>query len=293
MTVKIFEGSGVEACPKGWYALYEHEDFNTKERGRVLLSDQTLGDLGAFGFDGRVLSVVNHTEQSVALHVEPDSKGFAAQVGPRDELRSIADKDTREIDGLGNPVGESRNKLGPALKNRTASIRIFALGSDAAQVIRKLPVEEGTYILTNLGSGKVLDVLGNEKENGANVGQYTRHGGPNQQWTLTPVRRDYSRNNPAYNVTGEYEIASKAGGKLLEVAGGALQDTANIQQWDRTDASSQRWWVTLIGDGVFVISNIHSGKTVDVTGASKDNSANVQQYTFNDTVAQKWRFERV
>lgn len=293
MTVKIFEGSGVEVCPKGWYALYEHEDFNTKERGRVLLSDQTLGEVSAFGFDGRVLSVVNHTEQSMALHVEADCKGFAAQVGPRDELRSIAEKDTREIDGLGNIVGESRTKLGPGLKNRTVSIRLFPLGSDAAQVIRTLPVDEGTYILTDIGSGKVLDILGKESENGANVGQYTRHGGPNQQWTFTPVRRDYARNNPAYNVTGEYWITSKASGKALEVAGAALQDTANIQQWDRNDGSNQRWWVTPIGDGVFVISNVRSGKAVDVTGGSKDNSANVQQYTFNDTDAQKWRLERV
>ncbi|WP_374282761.1 RICIN domain-containing protein [Streptomyces sp. UNOB3_S3] len=160
-------------------------------------------------------------------------------------------------------------------------------------MIRNLPVEEGTYILTNIGSDKVLDVLGKESENGANVGQYTRHGGPNQQWTFTPVRRDYAPGNPAYNVTGEYRIASKASGKALEVAGQALQDTANIQQWESNDGSHQRWWVTPIGNGIFVISNVRSGKAMDVTGASKGNSANVQQYTFNDTVAQKWRMERV
>ncbi|WP_436844832.1 RICIN domain-containing protein [Streptomyces roseoverticillatus] len=36
----------------------------------------------------------------------------------------------------------------------------------AAQVIR-LPLEEGTYVLTNAGSGMALDVLGKESENGA------------------------------------------------------------------------------------------------------------------------------
>lgn len=290
MTVKIFEGSGVGVCPKGWYAVYEHEDFNTKERGRVLLSDQTLGDVRAFGFEGRVLSVVNHTEQSLALYVEADSKGFAAQVGPRDELPSIAEKDTREIDDLGAIVGASRTALGPALKNRTASIRVFPHGSDAAQAVRKLPVEEGTYILTNVGSGKVLDILGDEKENGANVGQYTRHGGGNQQWTFKAVRR--ARKSP-WDITGEYEITSKAGGLFLDVDKAGLQDTANIQQWTGNGGTSQRWWLTPVGDGVFVISNVLSGKAVDVAGMSMDNSANVQQYTFNDTGAQKWRLERV
>ncbi|MFD9637453.1 RICIN domain-containing protein [Streptomyces violascens] len=181
MTVRVFEGSGVGVCPKGWYALYEHEDFNATERGRVLLADQPLGDVRAFGFEGRVLSVVDHTEQSLALHVEAGFHGFAGQVGPRDELASVADKDTREIDDLGAIVGASRTTLGPVLKNRTASIRIFPHGTDAGQVQgKRLPVEEGTYILTNVASGKVLDILGNENESGANVGQYTRHGGPNQ-----------------------------------------------------------------------------------------------------------------
>ncbi|MEV6673872.1 RICIN domain-containing protein [Streptomyces sp. NPDC051162] len=293
MTVKVVEGSGPEVCPKGWYALYEHEGFNAKERGRVLLSDQTLGGIRTFGFDGRVLSAVNHTEQSIALHVEADSKGFAAQVGPRDEIPALADRDTREIDGLGNTVGASRTAQGPALKNRTVSVRLFPLYSDAAQVIRKLPVEEGTYILTNIGSGMCLDVLGTDGADGANVGQWGRHGGANQQWTFTPVRRDYARNNPAYNVTGEYEITTKAGGTFLDVAGASLDDTANIQQWRATGAASQRWWVTPLGDGVFAISNVHSGKAVDVTGGSKEKRANVQQYTFNNTDAQKWRFERV
>ncbi|MGW2601999.1 RICIN domain-containing protein [Streptomyces klenkii] len=292
MTVKIFEGSGAEACPKGWYALYEHEDFNTKERGRVLLSDQTLGDVRAFGFEGRVLSVVDHTEQSLALHVEVDFTGFAAQVGPRDELASIAEKDTREIDDLGAIVGASRTTLGPALKNRTASVRLFPHGSDAAQVQKNgLPVEEGTYILTNVGSGKVLDILGNEKESGANVGQYTRHGGPNQQWTFKAVRRA-GRRSP-WDITGVYEITSKASGLFLDVDKAGLQDTVNIQQWTGNGGTSQRWWVTPVGDGVFVISNVLSGKAVDVAGMSKNNSANVQQYTFNDTDAQKWRLERI
>ncbi|MFE1774733.1 RICIN domain-containing protein [Streptomyces sp. NPDC059008] len=292
MTVKIFEGSGVEACPKGWYAVYEHEDFNAKERGRVLLSDQTLGDVRAFGFEGRVLSVVDHTEQSLALHVEPGFKGFAGQVGPRDELPSIAEKDTREIDDLGAIVGASRTTLGPALKNRTASIRIFPHGTDTAQVQKnQLPVEEGTYILTNVGSGKVLDILGDEHESGANVGQYTRHGGPNQQWTFKAVRRA-GRPSP-WDVTGQYEITSKASGLFLDVDKAGLQDTANIQQWTGNGGTNQRWWVSPLGDGVFVISSVLSGKAVDVAGMSTDNSANVQQYTFNDTDAQKWRLERI
>ncbi|MFB7629589.1 RICIN domain-containing protein [Streptomyces sp. NPDC056149] len=292
MTVKIFEGSGVEVCPKGWYAVYEHEDFNAKERGRVLLADQTLGDVRAFGFDGRVLSVVNHTEQSLALHVEAGFKGFAAQVGPRDELGSLAEKDTREIDDLGAIVGASRTTLGPVLRNGTASIRLFPHGSDAAQVQgNRLPIEEGTYILANIGSGKVLDILGKENESGANVGQYTRHGGPNQQWTFKAVRRA-GRQSP-WDVTGEYEITSKASGMSLDVDKAGLQDTANIQQWTRNGSTNQRWWVTPLGDGVFVISNVLSGKTVDVAGMSMDNSANVQQYTFNDTDAQKWRLERI
>ncbi|GAA0435271.1 RICIN domain-containing protein [Streptomyces luteireticuli] len=292
MTVRMVEGSGTQICPKGWYALYEHEEFNSEESGRVLISDQSLGDVKAFGFDGRIRSAVNRTEQSFALHVEADFKGFAAQVGPRDELKSLADRDTREIDGLGSIIGESRNKLGPVLGDRAASVRVFALGSDAAQVI-KLPFAEGTYVLTNVGSGMALDVLGKESENGANVGQWDRHGGPNQQWTVTAVRRDYSSRNAVWNVTGEYEIVSKASGKALEVADASLDDTANVQQGDRNDGTNQRWWITPLGNDVYALGCVRSGRMLDVEGGSKEKRANVQQYTWNDTDAQKWRFQRV
>ncbi|MEU1672356.1 RICIN domain-containing protein [Streptomyces roseifaciens] len=104
----------------------------------------------------------------------------------------------------------------------------------------------------------------------------------------------WARNDPAFNVTGEYEVASRAsGGKILDVDNLGLQDTANILQWERNVGTNQRWWVTPVGDGVFVISDVHSGKAMDVTGGSKEDAAHVQQYTFNDTDVQKWRLERV
>lgn len=44
-----------------------------------------------------------------------------------------------------------------------------------------------SFIITAAHSGKVLDVAGAGQQDGANVYQWARHGGSNQQWKLEAV----------------------------------------------------------------------------------------------------------
>ena len=51
----------------------------------------------------------------------------------------------------------------------------------------KLLLANNTYTLTNVNSGKCLDVVYGGKDNFVPVIQYTCYGGPIQQWRLTGV----------------------------------------------------------------------------------------------------------
>ncbi|MFE9572863.1 RICIN domain-containing protein [Streptomyces sp. NPDC006692] len=71
------------------------------------------------------------------------------------------------------------------------------------------------------------------------------------------------------------------------------RDRANVQQWTANGSSAQQWWLTPLGDNIFIVSNIGSGKVLDVSDGSTGSGANVQQYEANDSNAQKWRLDRV
>ena len=83
--------------------------------------------------------------------------------------------------------------------------------------------------MTNLASGKVLDVPGNSTANSAQLQQYRDNGGDNQRWSITP------------NGDGYYVITSKQSGKNLDVEGASTADGAAIHQYQPTAGDNQLW----------------------------------------------------
>ncbi|MFJ2805926.1 peptidase inhibitor family I36 protein [Kitasatospora sp. NPDC087271] len=58
MTVREIRGHGVDACPDGFLALYEHSDFNGWSDGRILLTDESIPNLKDHNFNDVTSSVV-------------------------------------------------------------------------------------------------------------------------------------------------------------------------------------------------------------------------------------------
>ncbi len=143
------------------------------------------------------------------------------------------------------------------------------------------PIVEGTYRVTNVNSGKFLEVANANTSDGANVQQYADTGHPCQEWTVSD------------NGDGTYTFTNAHSGKLLEVANANTSDGANVRQWGDTGHPCQDWSVVDNGDGTYRLEAAHSGKVADVYEASTSNGANVVQWPWNGGAWQRWTFQQV
>ncbi|MCL6751906.1 RICIN domain-containing protein [Nostoc sp. CCCryo 231-06] len=137
------------------------------------------------------------------------------------------------------------------------------------------------YYLINKESGKALDVVAHSKVDGANVQQWTKNQGENQQWLLQDAGN------------GSFNLVNKESGKALDVVAHSKIDGANVQQWTKNQGENQQWLVQDAGNGSFNLVNKESGKALEVAAHSKIDGANVQQWTKNQGENQKWIFEAV
>ncbi|MBP9658059.1 MAG: RICIN domain-containing protein [Candidatus Promineofilum sp.] len=128
-------------------------------------------------------------------------------------------------------------------------------------------------------SDKCLDVQNASKANGANVFQYSCHGGDNQLWQLVDFGNDY------------YQIRAKHSGKCLDVQDWSKVNGANVFQYECHGGDNQLWQLIEFGNRYFQIRAKHSGKCLDVQGWSKVNGANVFQYECHGGDNQLWRLD--
>jgi hypothetical protein len=140
------------------------------------------------------------------------------------------------------------------------------------EIILNIPslVVGGTYKLTNVGSGKVVDIYNSGTADGTNVGICRDTNNPAQRWTLH--RHD----------DGTYKLINPNNRKALDVAG--RKNGSNVQIYTDNDTDAQKWFIVLNDDdGSYKFINILERMALDVTGE------NVQIWIDNGTAAQKWR----
>lgn len=142
---------------------------------------------------------------------------------------------------------------------------------------------DGFYTVTNLRSGKVLDVADGSVLPGSNVQQWSGWGGDAQKWAV----RD--------NGDGSYSLVCKANGLALDLDGTA--SGSNAQAWALSADRSQSFSLEpafgqrTVPDGTYVVSTgLDRGKVLDVSGGSVSDSARIQIYESNMTNAQAFRF---
>jgi hypothetical protein len=131
--------------------------------------------------------------------------------------------------------------------------------------------------ITNEETGKVLDVAGWSREDGANVQQWSFAGQRNQRWDVIDVGR------------GDVAIVSQNSGRVLDVSGFSTSSGGNVQQFRWSGQDNQRWRIESTGRGTVRIINVNSRKCLDVTRKNKDDGANIHQWDCNDDRSQQWR----
>lgn len=92
---------------------------------------------------------------------------------------------------------------------------------------------------------------------------------------------------------GIYCIVNKNSGKLLDVQGASMDNSANIWQYHYINGNGQKWKAIAVGDGSWEFQNVNSGKVIDVEAASTSEGGNISQYTNSHTANQQWYLEYV
>lgn len=134
----------------------------------------------------------------------------------------------------------------------------------------------GTYKVTAVHSGKVLDVSGASTADGATVHQWSDSGSANQKWRLELVS------------IGIYRLVALHSGKCLDVSGASTADGANVQQYSCHTGNNQRWRIEPADGGAFRLVSINSNKCLNVSGASTVDGGNVVQWPCAGAANEKW-----
>ena len=141
----------------------------------------------------------------------------------------------------------------------------------------------GLYRIKSVNSGKYLSV--SEDKSGANVMQsYYSTNSKGQIWRVCSVGNGY------------YTLWTQIGGanKVIDIAGGSSENSANVQVWGSSNGSHQQFKLKNNGDRSYsILTKVSSDtKCLDVSGRSKDDGANVLQYNYSGSNNQRWIFEK-
>ncbi|MBQ9022149.1 MAG: RICIN domain-containing protein, partial [Eggerthellaceae bacterium] len=166
-------------------------------------------------------------------------------------------------------------------KKAGTRIQQYTWNNTPAQKWKITKTSGGLTITSALSYKLVLDVSGANKNNGAAVQTYTANGSKAQVWKFTAVKQTLPN--------GVYTFANVGSGKVLDTAGGGIENGANIQQYRFNQSVAQYYSARFnTKTGYYNLYAINSGLALDVAGASYANGANVWLYASNGTAAQKW-----
>ncbi|MFF4113635.1 RICIN domain-containing protein [Streptomyces sp. NPDC001714] len=149
--------------------------------------------------------------------------------------------------------------------------------SQASADQKKTPDLKKWYVLVNRNSGKVLDDRAAAKNDGAAVVQWSRHGGPNQQWRFIDAGDGY------------YRLQNRNSGKVLDDLGWSKTAGSAIVQWKDLNGTNQQFKLTKSPDGYMRLVNRFSGMAVGVQNAAKADGSGVVQNRDRGGADQQWQ----
>lgn len=186
-----------------------------------------------------------------------------------------------------------------------ANLEIYENNGGKNQQFDIKSLNDGSYEIVAVCSGKALDVYAGSKKLGTNVQQYQRNMGNNQKWIIKDVGNGY------------YSIISKCNQYSLDVEGENFKSCANICTWSYHGGKNQKFGFRKVNnngnasttnnssnttssdtpaptksieDGVYQIcasSNLNF--VLDVNGLTKNNGANVTLWENNNGSNQKFK----
>ncbi|UCH15766.1 MAG: family 43 glycosylhydrolase [Bacteroidales bacterium] len=167
-----------------------------------------------------------------------------------------------------------------AAKLKVAGIEWGEDGWPIAVYTRAGFISDGTYVITNYNSKKVLEHENGDTLHGTNVIQNTETGDTSQHWEVTYLEDGYYRISPVLAVD-----------KALHVSGCNTYDGANVQIGKYEEKECQQWYIAYMGGEQYRIMARHSRKALEIINAYTHDGANAQQWPYNEHQTQRWTFK--
>ncbi len=207
------------------------------------------------------------------------------------------------------------------------ALQLYHWNNATAQQFRFTRQNDGSYVITNVNSGKAIDVSGSRTYNNAKIQQWEVNGAAAQKWFIrdagngcylqsalgnwvldmtngssanfTPVKL-YTPNgleaqkfqiasvNPISTGTAMRISSGISSGLVMDIPSGSRDNFARPQLYTWNGGSAQLFTFRQVGNSVYTIANLNSGKLVDVDKNRSANGSMVQQYQSTGNEAQHW-----
>jgi hypothetical protein len=144
------------------------------------------------------------------------------------------------------------------------------------------PSEDGYYKITNVASGRSLNVARGSLSKGAPVIQWPYSGATNEQW------------RPVCTAPFAYTLVARHSGLVLDVTTGAPASGAEVRQWTFNGGTNQQWYVSRVGNAggliTWQLQSLRSGKVIEPVG----DGTHLRSATGDaQDLRQQWTFEQV
>lgn len=191
------------------------------------------------------------------------------------------------------PSGNLVLDVNSASKDNYANIQLYESNGTLAQQFYFKNDGNGFYTITNLNSGKALDLQWGNITPGTNVQQYDASFGLDndaQKWAILESR------NESGTLLG-YFLVNKLTGLALDVQWASYANYSNVWAYTFDRSGAQLWsleQVEFLEDGFYTISSASDSNLVfDIQNGSSQSGANAQVYSSNDTLAQRFEIVRI
>lgn len=169
-----------------------------------------------------------------------------------------------------------------ASKAHAANVQLYKGNGSQAQKFHFESDGNGYYVVTVIGSGKVLSVKNASVIPGNNVMQTNYSGSNTQKWAV-------------HEASDGVVLVNKATGLAIDIAGAKYANGTNIQAYKRNNSAAQIFKLTPVAtlkNGIYSITSLKAaGRYVEIKGNSKVNGAAVQINSSTNDLGQ--RFELI
>jgi hypothetical protein len=193
---------------------------------------------------------------------------------------------------LTSALGEYNLDVNAAKNEDGTNIEIYNAHAGYAQQFMLKSGSNGAYVISTKCSNltKVLDDSNNNKNDGANVCQWSYNGGQNQQWIFEPVNKQTTQADVKLE-DGWYCIKNINANKYLQVQGNKKEAGANVELRSANGSEGQRWYLQNLSNGFVTLKSALGNFMIDVSGAENKDGANIQIYHGYSGDAQQFKIK--